>query len=367
MADQAPRKKILFVLPRLYPGGAERVMITLMNNLDRDKFDIHFVSLSGEGTIRHWIESDIAIRSLNKKTMLGGVWGLYGMIRSIRPDTVISTMIHTNAALLLLRPLFRKTRFIIRESALPSALIGRKGIKGLASRCIYKFLYPYADLVICPADAIIKQFQEILEIDTSRHITLYNPVDENRLHGTISDFDTDPKQRLKTLRFICVGRLDHEKGYDRLIEALLDFRMAGGLDWRLDIVGKGLEIKKLGDLIRQHNLTAHIHLAGHHNTPWPLMAEADCLLLPSRSEGMPNVALESLACGTRVIAHKDAGGIAEIAAMAGAENVKIAADMNQFVHLMSEVKPALPKLPIVSRLPADFRLKTVMAKFETLL
>ena len=67
MSDTSQKKKILFMLPRLYPGGAERVLITLMNNLPRENYEIYFTSLTGEGTIKHWIDSDIPIHLLNKK------------------------------------------------------------------------------------------------------------------------------------------------------------------------------------------------------------------------------------------------------------------------------------------------------------
>jgi glycosyltransferase involved in cell wall biosynthesis len=367
MTETSARKKILFILPRLYPGGAERVLITLMNNISREKFDVNFVSLSGEGTIRHWVESDIKIHSLNKKTHLGGIWGLYKIIKKLKPDTIMSTMIQTNAALLLLKPFFKKMRFIVRESSLPSALIRKKGIKGFISKCIYRYLYPKADLVICPAEIITQQFHTILKMDTTRHRTLYNPVDENRLHSTISDFNFDIEKRRQTIEFICVGRLDNEKGYDRLIEALINFRAPEGYDWRLHIVGKGREIKNLGDLIRQNDLSSHVHLVGHQNTPWPLMAEADCLLLPSRSEGMPNVVLEALACGIPAIGHRDAGGVTEIADKAKPGCIRIAQDMPGFIALMNDVRPRIPTLPIVSSLPEDFKLKAVIARFESFL
>lgn len=367
MTQHKPVKKIVFLLPRLYPGGAERVLITLMNNVDRDHYDKEFISLSGEGTIRHWIDDSIPIHALNKKTIYGSISGLYQKLKILKPDVVITTMVHANAGLLLLRPFFPNTRFIIRESSLPSALMREYGMKGRLCKYIYKYLYPRADVIICPAQEIIREFSEKLKIDVSKYRVLYNPVNERRLHGTISEFSYDPVQRRKKVHFVCVGRLGYEKGYDRLIEALVNFRMNNNQDWHLDIIGKGTELKKLGELIRSNNLQNHIHLAGYQNTPWPQIVQADCLLLPSRWEGMPNVVLEALACGTPVIAHKDAGGVREIAFLTADGDLSLAKDMHEFLALMAAVKPSLPNLPIKSKLPSEFKLKNVIKKFEEML
>jgi hypothetical protein len=82
---------------------------------------------------------------------------------------------------------------------------------------------------------------------------------------------------------------------------------------------------------------------------------------------MPNVVLEALACGTRVIGHTDAGGITEIADLAEKDNVQVAKDMTGFVSMMKAVKPSIPSLPIKSLLPREFALKTVMNNFIEML
>jgi len=368
MSDaQRHKEKIVFVLRRLYPGGAERVLITLMNNLDREKYDIHLVTLTGDGTIRHWLESDITVHDLHKKAAPATIIALYKKLRHIRPDIVVATMVEANATVLCLRPLFPKTRFIVRESSLPTAMVESYDMKGRICKYIYKYLYPKADLVICPSKIIIEEFRDKIGIDISNQAVLYNPVNERRIHSTIGHFEDSIEDKQETLRFVCVGRLGYEKGYDRLIEHLQNFKPEHAKDWQLNIIGKGTETKALGTLIRDKGLQNHVHLVGYFNTPWQYMAEADCLLLPSRWEGMPNVVLEALACGTHVIASQEAGGVKEIAQIDGGDNVEIAKDMNDFVAKMQSMKPEIPALPLTSKLPREFSLKNVMRKFEELL
>jgi glycosyltransferase involved in cell wall biosynthesis len=98
------------------------------------------------------------------------------------------------------------------------------------------------------------------------------------------------------------------KGHDLAIEALVH-----ASDAKLLIVGEGPERAALESLARQRGVAARVAFLGlvRHETLPEVYNAADVLLLPSAREGMPNVVLESIACGTRVVA-TDVGGIAEV-------------------------------------------------------
>ena len=107
--------------------------------------------------------------------------------------------------------------------------------------------------------------------------------------------------------------------------------------------------------------------AGFDPQPAPWVAGADALLLPSRWEGLPNVALEALACGTPVIATPEAGGIHEIAELAGPDAVRIAPMGPDFVSAMTAVPRNDKGCLRPSLLPGEFHLTSVVAAFERLL
>ncbi len=174
---------------------------------------------------------------------------------------------------------------------------------------MYHALYPLATYVIAPAQLILREFSTGLGMRLRRAVWLPNPVatDQIRSYGASARPKTD-------LNFIAAGRLHAQKGFDALIVALKDFDP--GCTWSLFILGDGPERKPLEKLIRENGLEKNIKLSGHVITPWPYYASADAFILPSLWEGLPNVVLESLACGTKVIALKSAGGIGEIAALA---------------------------------------------------
>ncbi len=74
------------------------------------------------------------------------------------------------------------------------------------------------------------------------------------------------------------------------------------IDAHLTILGDGPRNTKLHDMIISLGVEEKVNLAGFIKNPWAYYAGADTFLLSSRWEGMPNAALEALACGTPVIA-----------------------------------------------------------------
>jgi glycosyltransferase involved in cell wall biosynthesis len=108
----------------------------------------------------------------------------------------------------------------------------------------------------------------------------------------------------------------------------------------LTIFGEGELQSALRQQIERLNLKGRVALVGFEPQPAPWLAGADALLLPSRWEGLPNVALEALACGTPVIATPEAGGIGEIAAQAKPGAVTLAAPGHEFVTAMLDVRRA---------------------------
>jgi len=118
-----------------------------------------------------------------------------------------------------------------------------------------------------------------------------------------------------------VGRMAPVKGLDTLLAAcqVLKERVP---DFHLYLVGDGPMRSTLAEDARQRGLSEHVTFVGvvDHAQLGPWFQAADLTVLPSRSEGIPNVLLESLACGTPFVA-SSVGGIPEIAGHAGARLV----------------------------------------------
>lgn len=353
------RKKIVFILPALNAGGAERVLITLMNNLDRKKFEPEFIAFKENGPIKTLIAPDIKIHSIgNHSKIYFGLFSLLKKLKEIKPDIVMTTMAHTNFAILLLQPFLKNTKIIIRE-AITLAFFLRRKYTAFFIRRFYQWLYPRADLIICPSSRILREVRSFSNAQEVKSTLLYNPVHKERVfQSTIQKKDEPDK-----LLFICAGRLHYQKGFDRLIKKLENFKPDH--DWELIIFGEGPEYESLQRLVHKKNLASNIILYGYTDRPWSYIGAADAFLLPSRAEGLPNAVLESLTLGTAVIAMKEAGGIREIRSYLKEEGHLIAvSNMDEFIEAMLKFKPQYHENYRPSLLPDNFELDTIMAQFE---
>lgn len=358
------RKKVLFVLPALTAGGAERVLITLMNSLNREQFAPVFVTVSAQGHLRPLINPDIPFYALSESGRVGkSLFRLYKKMKEINPDITVSTMAHMNFALLLLKPFFPRTKFVVREAITPSFILQEHSLAMPFIRFLYKWLYPKADRVISPAQAIIDEFSDILKMRTDNFLVLPNPVNVAAIESKTGG--KTPLLKRAGVHFVSAGRLHYQKGFDRLIENMP--RLPETMDWHLTILGEGPERDALENLVKKMNMTEKISFAGYQENPWQYYAAADAFLLPSRSEGLPNVALESLACGTPVIATSESGGIAEISARAAPGSVTICMDMNDFINAAARVIAGKHSPLRDSLLPAAYTVDKIATDFSGML
>lgn len=358
--EQKPR--ITFVLPSLTAGGAERVLITLANGINNKIFDKSFIIISEQGTLRDLISDDIPVNILGGQSVFKSLPRLYKALRNDKPDIIISTMAHMNFAVLMLKPFFPKTKFIVREAITPSFLLKKYKRLGFVIKLLYKILYRQADLVLSPSQIILDELNNELNMKTWNARVLNNSVNEDHIRSQIK-LPEITDARTKAVKFVAAGRLNYQKGFDRLIQTASSLDTP--YDWHIDILGEGAERENLENLIKEHNLERKITLKGLVHKPYSDFAAADCFLLPSRFEGLPNVALEALACGTPVISMHEAGGIAEIKATP--KNLVIVNSMSDFKSQMEKVAPKPSEHPRPSLLSKENTYKQVIKDFHTVL
>jgi len=110
---------------------------------------------------------------------------------------------------------------------------------------------------------------------------------------------------------LSVGRLEHYKGYDLLIEAFARLKDKHPL-WTLTVLGDGPQRKNLTELCAARGVASRVALAGRVDEPAVYLAQADLYVQPSRLEGFPNALCEAMAAGLPAVATDCSGGPAEI-------------------------------------------------------
>jgi len=324
--------RVVFLLPSFAGGGAERVLVSLAAGLDRDRFRPEVMVLDGRGPLKTALPSDIAVHDLQRPRLRYAVAALVTALRRLRPAVIVSTLGYINLALLALRPfLTPKPRILVREANTPSRSLPTTPWPTLF-HLGYRLFYPHADGVLCQSRMMLEEMRRDFSVPEARLYCLANPVDVVAIRRLAAVPRRIPGDGV---RFAAAGRLTPQKGFDRLLEMLA--KVPG--EPHLTIFGEGPEAGALAALVARLGVERRVRFAGFDPVPWPAYAGADAFLLPSRWEGMPNAALEALACGTPVIATPEAGGILEVAAETLPGAVTVAEAGEPFVAAMRAVAP----------------------------
>ncbi len=123
-----------------------------------------------------------------------------------------------------------------------------------------------------------------------------NFVDEGRLEPLRTA--TDPKKNPQPagFRYVFVGRLDPLKSPGLVIEAVCSM-VSQGIDCSLDVFGDGPLMTTLCSQVAAQGFVNHVRFHGQVSVPWERAAVADCLVLPSMTEGVSRAAMEALYLG----------------------------------------------------------------------
>lgn len=307
-------RSVLFLLPTLRGGGAERVVVTLIRHLDRQRFQPILAVVNMDNAVyRNDVPVDVELLDLRADRVLHSLPRLIRLIWSRRPDIVFSTLSHLNLALAVLRPLLpSSTRYFARETSVVSQVIAGYGRPGLWAWA-YRRFYRGFDLVVCQSRYMRDDLIEHYDFPAERSVVINNPVDTSRISALSADCcasaTNDTPDKPERTGLLAVGRLSPEKGFDLLIRALA---LCKQMPIDLTILGDGPLRGDLEQLSREQGIHDRVVFAGFQPNPYPYYRRADALVLSSRFEGFPNVVLEALACGTPVIATPAVGGVTEI-------------------------------------------------------
>ncbi len=362
------RIHVLFVVPSLRGGGSERVIVTLLRHLDRSKFKLSLAIVDMNGAIfKSDVPDDVELIDLQCSRVRHALLKMIRLIWQRRPDVVFSTLGHLNLALAMLRPLLpNRVRYIGRETCVVSEL-QRESVFPRLAGWMYRYFYPRFDVVVCQSmdmrNDLIKQFG----FPATKAVIIHNPVDIERIHRLASEVisrnDEWPEPNSDGApHFVAAGRLAYQKGFDLLIEALA---LGDGTRPRLTLLGEGPLRPALEQLARRRGVADRIRFLGFESNPYPLFAHADAFILSSRYEGLPNVVLEALACGTQVIAVPAPGGINEIAKLAGGVLLAAAVDAESLSVAIQRFVNGERRMGSVDLTP--FSVETIVRQYQDLL
>lgn len=341
---------IMFILPSLSGGGAERVMLNYLVWLQDKNHEVGLILFNNKGPLLSLIPNSVTIYNLKKTSLRESIIPMLTIVKKTKPRIVFSTFGYINVSLLALRFFFpSRTKIWVREANLPSISLFNNPYSRLII-FLYKFLYKKADKVICTSEKMRNEFVVDYSVPEVNIITLPNPVDVDK----IREFSVSTERFDQGgVCFVAAGRLTFQKGFDRLLKW---FANLSDKKSTLVILGDGKLKTSLIKELKILRVQDRVKIKGFCSNPWQWYAGADVFLLPSRWEGMPNVVLEALACGTPVIATAESGGVSEISNQVESNNLVVVSSSSSFMSEMSKVKPNLNNKAKDSLLPNEYHI-----------
>ncbi|MFC1824751.1 glycosyltransferase [Thermodesulfobacteriota bacterium] len=302
---------ILFFLPDLNGGGAQRTVINIVNHIDRKAFQPILVIGTTEGPLREALSQRVKIVDLHCNRVRGAIIPLSHQIKRWYPKILFSGYPDANVAMMLAKKLSGwKGQSVFRESNNRTA---SKVDWGIMMRHLVKWSYRAAPRVVALSNGVREDLIKRYGILAEKVRTIYNPVDIEAIKrmasqkiGVDKQEDTNFKGKLK---IISAGRLVKQKGFDILIKSIAKIK---DQPIHLTILGEGEEKDNLINLRDKYGLKDTISLPGFQKNPYPWMRLSDVFVLSSRWEGFGHVIVEAMACGLPVIATKCPSGPDEI-------------------------------------------------------
>jgi glycogen(starch) synthase len=249
-------------------------------------------------TVVHRLNFTRAIQSRDTASPLSVLHQLIEVYETEKPD-LIHMHSATQASAWYVARLFRKLSlklpFIVTQHGVLESVDRLKVVRELLLK---------ADALTAVSDAAL---QSALQFSnrTAFSTVIYNGI--RKSGDAIRANQTGPRNKL-----LCVGRLQHEKGFDIAIAALAKVRSTG-FDAKLSIIGSGEYRGYLERVAFDYEVTDHVSFEGVLDHPSTQRAIANCslVLVPSRTrEGFSLVAAEAALCGIPCVASR-VGGLSE--------------------------------------------------------
>jgi glycosyltransferase involved in cell wall biosynthesis len=311
--------KICLFLHSLAGGGAERFIVHLSNNLSREIFDIHLLLLNAQGEYAHQLRDDIQIIDLklgafklSKVPNSAVIFKVSQQFKQINPDLIFSTMTTTNLIAIVSRFWARlKIPLIIQEAGVFGDHLKFARFRNV-KRFVYKSIVRFADLVIVPAQAMADDLIKLSVLKAEKLQVMPNAVDFKHIHESLRNnvVSEEISQQKKKKIIISVGRLEKIKGFDIGIRAFYELhKRMPSYYW---ILGQGSEEEALKKLARELGIEQDVKFFGFQQNPYLFLKNADCFLLPSRSEGHPYTLMEAMYCEVPCVVSHYSSSVAQM-------------------------------------------------------
>lgn len=357
--------RVALIATNLRGGGAEKNLLKLAVLLKQRGHDVSLILL--EHVIDHAVPEDIALRALTSPGRSARKGFFTQRLHALRLRRLVKSMEHNQPFELTLSTLpfadevvtlagLPRVWFRIANtlSAEIQTLAKRGAGKAARRQRKYARLYEGKNLVAV-SDGVADDLREGLGLAGANITRIYNPFD----FAEIRRLANEPSPDLPNESYVIhVGRFMPQKRHDLLF-----------LAWKKAALARKLVLlahpsAELNELIARHGLQGEVIVAGFQGNPYPWIKRAALLVLSSEREGMPNVLVEALVCGTPAVSTDCPSGPAEILTGPLRPFLTPAGDPAALAAAMRSALTGYP--PISDDLLHEFAADHVLSQYEAL-
>lgn len=285
------KKKILFVVPALSNGGAERVVARISSELCKYDYDINilvFFSIDNEYEVHEKVKiHNLSKGNFNSYKKIGTFKRLRlirNKIKEINPDVILPFLDHIYVYTILalfFSKFIKKTYYLLRNNP-------RQENKKVAK--IIKLLNNFSKKIIVQNQGQKDYFSKRKQ---KKIVVIPNPMDDKYLEYK-KEFKKTPT------RLISVGRLEKQKNYELALRSFANISKKHS-NLNFVIYGKGSLQDSLISLCKELDIDDKVEFKGFCSDFKEIYGTGDIYLMSSHFEGMPNALAEAIAVGLPVI------------------------------------------------------------------
>lgn len=296
--------RLLVIISDLSGGGAERVVSTILKEIDRERFE-PMLALWRDNVV-YPIPRDTPVRVLGKyrpRDLLKAIVRTRKLIAEWKPDAVYSHLSYVNFVTgTAIRSMpGRRPAWIACEHNNPYLSLP------LFMRAILRLVYRFADRVVCVSKGVRDSVKDAFGLPEEKAVTVYNPLE---LPAFQPVRDAEPGCVKNPYTLVAMGRLTGQKDYPTMFRAIA--LLKDRLPLRLRVLGTGPDRDALQKLAADLGIAESVELTGFVKDPFPVIRASDVYVMSSVWEGLPTALIEAMACGVPAVSTRAEFGPEEI-------------------------------------------------------
>lgn len=294
------KKKVIFIIDSLKSGGAEKVLVDILENLNSKEYDVRLLLINKVGEYIKSIPSNVKVMSLidTNDRVVNLIDRIKFRIFFYFPRTIEILMIKEEFDIGIAFMEGDSTRIISKFNNIRKKIAWVHTDVSKHSNVTSNSIYNKFNNIVCVSKNSSKSFVEKFENLKDRTCVIYNPVNKEKI---VRLSNKEEVELSNNINLLTIGRLVKEKGYSDLIHAhkiLLD----KGINNNLYIIGKGNDEDVLKKLAQKIGVEASVIFLGFKENPYPYLKKCDIFVSSSYYEGFSLVLAEALILNKRIVA-----------------------------------------------------------------